>query len=64
MVSEAENLAFCSSPSADKIKKLVFFMDALSASRINGFPNSFYQPCWDIICFDIITFMQDFFKQD
>lgn len=37
-------------------------MDALSASEINSFLDSFYQ--WDIICFDIITFMQDFFKQD
>ncbi|XP_024177848.1 uncharacterized protein LOC112183741 [Rosa chinensis] len=63
LVSEDDNSVLVSIPTAEEIRRVVFFMDPSSSPGPDGFPGSFYQSCWDIVGNDVIGFVQFFFQQ-
>lgn len=41
-------------PSLEKVKKIVFAMDATSAVGPDGFGGDFYHKCWSIMDHDVV----------
>ncbi|KAM3322277.1 hypothetical protein P3S67_003428 [Capsicum chacoense] len=57
-----ENDRLCQIPEEQEIKEAVFSLSATSAAGPNGFNETFFQSCWDIIKEDIKAYVQEFFK--
>ncbi|KAK1311615.1 hypothetical protein QJS10_CPA07g00002 [Acorus calamus] len=49
-------------PSAQEIESTTFSLKSSSAPGPDGFSGYFYHACWDIIHCDLISAVQDFFK--
>nr|XP_009797062.1 PREDICTED: uncharacterized protein LOC104243558 [Nicotiana sylvestris] len=49
-------------PNEDEIRDVVFSANASSTAGPDGFNGSFYQNCWNVIKFDIVDFIQNFFN--
>ncbi|XP_075089930.1 uncharacterized protein LOC142171470 [Nicotiana tabacum] len=49
-------------PDDEEIRNVIFSINASSAAGPDGFNGTFYQKCWNIIKYDIIDFVQDFFN--
>ncbi|XP_055803553.1 uncharacterized protein LOC129872646 [Solanum dulcamara] len=60
--SDEDNNKLIASPTLEEIKNAVFSMSASSAAGPNGYSGLFFHKCWDIIQYDIMEYVQDFFR--
>ncbi|KAL8463017.1 hypothetical protein ACS0TY_033870 [Phlomoides rotata] len=61
VVVTAENDALVTLPGVEEIRRAVLDMEPSSSHGPDGFNDSFYQTCWDIIAFDVIEAVGYFF---
>ena len=64
MVTDSENDLLSALPTDEEIKEAVFSLSASSAPGPDGFPGFFYHHCWDIVSFDVIQFVKQFFQSN
>ncbi|XP_050113925.1 uncharacterized protein LOC126592246 [Malus sylvestris] len=64
MVTDSENDLLSALPIDEEIKEAVFSLSASSAPGLDGFPGFFYHHCWDIVSFDVIQFVKQFFQSN
>ncbi|CAN6558781.1 unnamed protein product [Malus baccata var. baccata] len=64
MVTDSENDLLSALPTDEEIKEAVFSLSASSAPGPDGFPGIFYHHCWDIVSFDVIQFVKQFFQSN
>ncbi|CAN6572428.1 unnamed protein product [Malus baccata var. baccata] len=62
--SDSENDLLSALPTDEEIKEAVFSLSASSAPGPDGFPGFFYHHCWDIVSFDVIQFVKQFFQSN
>ncbi|CAN6545200.1 unnamed protein product [Malus baccata var. baccata] len=62
--SDSENDLLSALPTDEEIKEAVFSLNASSAPGPDGFPGFFYHHCWDIVSFDVIQFVKQFFQSN
>lgn len=61
MVSEEDNNSLLCLPLREEIKAAVFELNGDGAPGLDGFGGHFFQTFWDIVAFDVIQSVQDFF---
>lgn len=49
-------------PTKEKVKQVVFSLDGNSSAEPDGYSACFYQHCWEIIKWDLLAAMEDFFS--
>ena len=49
--------------SAKEVKEVVFKVGPLKEPRLDGFPVKFYQHMWHVVGYDIVSIVQDVFKE-
>ena len=59
-VSEEENEVLTAPFSDEEIKTAVFYMEHNKAPGPDGFPNEFYQLCWEIVKLDLMSLFHEF----
>ncbi|KAL6204731.1 hypothetical protein ACLB2K_021998 [Fragaria x ananassa] len=64
LVTNAENDWLTVIPSTEEIKNAVFAMDPSSAPGLDRFPGCFYQSCWDIVGWNVVACVRQFFLQN
>ncbi|KAM1823097.1 hypothetical protein ACFX14_025043 [Malus domestica] len=64
MVTDSENDLLSALPTDEEIKEAAFSLSASSAPGPDGFPGFFYHHCWDIVSFDVIQFVKQFFQSN
>ncbi|XP_019232877.1 PREDICTED: uncharacterized protein LOC109213527 [Nicotiana attenuata] len=62
IITEEDNIVLTTIPNTEEIRDVVFDMGANSAAGPDGFNDTFFQKCWDIIKDDITGFMQEIFN--
>lgn len=62
LVTAEDNVDLCREPDLDEIKQVVYSIDLDSALEPYGFCSRFYQACWDIICWDLLKAVLDYFR--
>ena len=61
-LTEELNLILCREPSMEELKKTLDGMNKEAAPGPDGYTLSFYLSCWDLIKFDLLEAVIDFFK--
>lgn len=62
VISEEQNTDLCRLPTLVEIKIVVFNLKTDSAPGSDGYTCKFYQACWEIIKFDLLEAILDFFS--
>lgn len=61
MITEEQNVDLCRPPTLEEVKQVVFGLKPDSAPGPDGYTWKFFQFCWDIIKFDVLEGVLDFF---
>ncbi|XP_049357010.1 uncharacterized protein LOC125821646 [Solanum verrucosum] len=61
-INQHDNIMLCAMPQELEIREAVFALSPNCAPGPDGFRDSFYLNCWDIIKEDLINVIQDFFN--
>lgn len=61
MVSEDENIALSSLADYDEVRMIVCNINGDSSSGPDSLVDKFYQSSWDMVGFDIVIMVQDFY---
>nr|KYP59105.1 Transposon TX1 uncharacterized [Cajanus cajan] len=61
-ISPSDNLQLTRLPSLEEVKSGVFDLSPNSSPGPHGFPGSFFQNFWDIICLDVHKAVLEFFQ--
>ncbi|XP_059284804.1 uncharacterized protein LOC132038098 [Lycium ferocissimum] len=62
LVTEEDNVVFCSIPSLEEVRQAVFELAGDSASGPDGLSGLFYQSCWDIVGVDVHKVVKAYFE--
>ncbi|XP_042950232.1 uncharacterized protein LOC122282338 [Carya illinoinensis] len=62
VISDEDNLRFCSLPTEEEVKQAVFSIPIESSPGPDGFGSDFYRACWDIVHVEVVEAVRDFFK--
>nr|XP_009783630.1 PREDICTED: uncharacterized protein LOC104232192 [Nicotiana sylvestris] len=62
IITDDDNTLLTAMPNMEEIRYAVFDMGANSAASPDGFNDTFFQKCWDIIKDDITNFVQEIFN--
>ncbi|WMV49350.1 hypothetical protein MTR67_042735 [Solanum verrucosum] len=61
-IADDDNIKLVAVPDLEEIKDAVFNMSASSAPGPDGYSGIFFHKCWDMIQYDIMEYVQDFFR--
>lgn len=64
MVTNSENDLLFALPTDEEIKEVVFSLSASSVLGPDGFPSFLYHHCWDIVGYDVVQFVKQFFESN
>ncbi|XP_060211803.1 uncharacterized protein LOC132639368 [Lycium barbarum] len=62
LVTEEDNVVFCSIPSLEQVRQAVFELAGDSASGPDGLSGLFYQSCWDIVGVNVHKLVKAYFE--